>query len=105
MFFTCLRFEATGTGPYTKTGVDENGRPIYKNDKYKSTIDGIDTRGEGSMILSFNDNYQKWTVSTNGNVITIFTSVILIDWCYERLKCIDSFYHFSGYNGRSYQYW
>ena len=64
-WYSCLRFDSTGTGTYTKVGQDVNGRPIYKNDKYKGKVEGIDSKGEGSMILSYNDVKQEWFVSIN----------------------------------------
>ena len=61
-FYQCVRYDSLGSGTYTKIGVDVNGRPIYKNDRYKGTLDNIPTRGEGNMILAL-DNYQRWIVS------------------------------------------
>ena len=63
VWYKCLRFASTGIGTYTKTGVDANGRPIYKNDEYKGTINGQESRGEGSLILSFDNIAQQWLVS------------------------------------------
>ena len=54
---------STGTGTYTRTGVDINWRPIYKNYRYKGTIDGTSTKGEGNMILSFHNINQEWRVN------------------------------------------
>ena len=74
-WYDCLRFDSTGTGTYTKVGQDVNGRPIYKNDKYKGEVKGITSRGEGSMILSYNDIKQEWFVSINIFVIILFSFV------------------------------
>ena len=60
----CVRFEATGIGSYTRTGLDENGRPIYKSDEKK----GYGTDGEGFMILAFDNIRQEWKVSIHQQV-------------------------------------
>ena len=57
----CLRFYSLGDGTYTRDGLDVNGRPIYRNDRYKN--DPMNSKGEGSMILSFDNIKQEWFVS------------------------------------------